>query len=590
MKKIFSFLGRRYDPPSPLEIQAIIRRFSRIEQAVFLFFVILLLMGVAGLVWGINNTFSKEAPANRGTWREGVVGLPHTTNPLLALSDTDRDLISLIYAGLMRPDGLGRLQNSLAENYTISPDGLVYTFILKENLTWQDGKPFTTNDIAFTIALAQNPELKSPVRASWEGVNVAIKNDREIEFRLEQTYAPFLENTTLGILPKHIWNGIPIEQLSLSKFNIEPVGAGPYKVNAIERNSSGIITKYVLQAFKDYALGEPFISSFEFRFYPSERSLLAAFEKREINGIAGISPQRLPDAEHQWTTLHALTLPRVFGIFFNQNKKDAFSKQEIREALRRAVDRERITKEVFGGFAKSLFSPIPPGTLGALDIANDPSFVSMSSPEEALRLFERNGWSQKIPGENKDMPTNTTKLTNKKGDIFRFTLATSNVPDLVRTAELLKEMWGALGIEVELRIFEASDLNQNVIRPREYEALLFGEIVGRDPDPFSFWHSSQRNDPGLNIALYTNAMVDTLLEKARMLSDEAERKEKYEAFQKEIIRDDAAIFLYSPLYLYITDNRLKGFNTENITVPAERYANIHAWYLHTKKVFSFFNL
>lgn len=575
MKKIFSLFGRRFDLPSALEIQAIIRQFSKKERNLFFLFLAALGIGAIGIIWNVNALLSKEMPAQGGVWREGIVGLPHVINPVLAASDTDRDLAMLVYAGLFRADGKGGLTNDLAESYDISEDGLTHTFTLKENITWHDGEPLTTDDIVFTVMLTKNPALKSPIRASWEGVNPIAINEREIQFQLERPYAPFLENTTLGILPKHLWNNIPPEQISSSKFNIEPIGAGPYRIEKVERNSSGIVTKYNLKAFSNYAQGESFITHFEFVFYPSERALIAGFEAKEIDGIAGIAPKQMETIKRNGTMLHELTLPRVFGVFFNQNKINAFSKEGVREALGLAIEKDTIVAEALGGFAEPLTGPIPPGTFSALTSAIDPSITSTSSKENALLLLEKNGWKRN---------ETTGFLEDKNGEALRFTLSTSNVSDLVKTAELLKTMWTEIGIQIEIKIFELGDLNQNVIRPREYEALLFGEVVGRDPDPFAFWHSSQRNDPGLNIALYTNSTVDSLLEEARRLSDNALRKEKYIAFQKEVTSDHAAIFLYSPHYLYIIDKKLKGFHTENITIPAERYADIHMWYLRSKKV------
>ncbi len=145
-------------------------------------------------------------------------------------------------------------------------------------------------------------------------------------------------------------------------------------------------------------------------------------------------------------------------------------------------------------------------------------------------------------------------------------------------------MWEKINVKVNLRIFEIGDLNQNVIRPRKYDALLFGLMLGRDPDPFAFWHSSQRNDPGLNIALYTNITADKLLEDARVLSDTAKRKEKYQAFQEQVIKDNPAVFLYSPEYIYLVPKSLLGADTDTITVPSERFTQIYKWYIKTKKV------
>ena len=113
--------------------------------------------------------------------------------------------------------------------------------------------------------------------------------------------------------------------------------------------------------------------------------------------------------------------------------------------------------------------------------------------------------------------------------------------------------------------------------------------MGRDPDPFAFWHSSQRNDPGLNVALYTNIKADKLLEEARSIQDETKRADKYKEFQEEVSRDIPAIFLFSPKFLYVIPKNLKGTDEmKSVTVPSERFSTIHQWYKKTDKVWKIF--
>src|SRR5690606_33741791 len=102
--------------------------------------------------------------------------------------------------------------------------------------------------------------------------------------------------------------------------------------------------------------------------------------------------------------------------------------------------------------------------------------------------------------------------------------------------------WKELGAEVEVFYFETGDLNQNVIRPRNFDALLFGEVIGRDADLYPFWHSSQVEDPGLNVALYSNSRADQFLESARSASDPAKAEESYKSFAQEVADDVPAVF------------------------------------------------
>jgi peptide/nickel transport system substrate-binding protein len=566
-------------------------------------------------------------PAEGGTLTEGIIGTPRFINPLLEISDADRDMTGLIYSGLMRADNKGGLTPDLAKQYEISEDGLTYTFILRENIFWHDGKKVSSDDILFTIKQAQEPSLKSTKRASWEGIEIEKIDDHAVKFTLKKAYTPFLQNTTIGILPKHIWENALSERMIYSEFNTNPIGSGPYKIDKIKKDSAGIATSYILSPNKGFVLGKPNIKNVIFKFYPSEERLIEAYKKNEIDSLSAISPQFAEQIKKDGGKLRTMTLPRVFGVFFNQNDAEVFSNQEVREALNLAVDRKQIINEVLKGFGSELYNALPNGTLGAIiqETAEDEIFEN--NLQKAKDLLVKNGWklvplspdaglvplsetdapddeeqadcegddceteqipqvfekTKKIKG-GKDLPDGKAGTTR-----LEFSISTSNISELKQTAELLKEMWEKLGAKVNLKLFEIGDLNQNVIRPRNYDSILFGEIVGQDPDPFVFWHSSQRNDPGLNIAMYANIKVDKLLEDARRIADTKEREEKYTQFQEELAKDIPAVFLYSPRFIYLVPNSLKGIDEiENITVPSERFSQIHKWHLKTRNVWKIF--
>ncbi len=165
-----------------------------------------------------------------------------------------------------------------------------------------------------------------------------------------------------------------------------------------------------------------------------------------------------------------------------------------------------------------------------------------------------------------------------------FSLATVDQPLLTEIALELKNQWKNLGAEVEIETFDISQLEKEVIKPRNYQSLLFGEVLGGLPDPFPFWHSSQKKDPGLNLAAYQSEKADKLLEEARQIEDFSQRTEKYGQFQDILIEDAPAIFLYSPNYLYSVSKEIKGINTKIIVDPSKRFSNIENWYIKTKRV------
>ena len=575
-------LKDRLNLPSSQEIAYVLKHLPRKEKIIFLSLAIICAGSILLFLWQTNDKISVTMPDTGGTLEEGVIGTPRFINPLLAVSDADRDMTALIYSGLMRPDNKSGLEMDFAEKYEISNDGLEYTFTLKQNLVWHDGKPITSDDIIFTVQQAKDPVLKSNKRAGWEGVTTEKIDDRTVKFILEKPYTPFLENTTMGILPSHLWKEASSEMMGFSDLNTNPVGSGPYQISSMSRDSSGIISSATLTANKKFALGRPNIDKIIVRFYSSEEKLLTAYKTGEVDGISAVTPQSLEEIKRSGSNIKIFSLPRIFGIFFNKNNAKIFAQKEVREALETATDKKKIIDEALKGFGTRLDYPIPPGTIGTLPGENS-AFSETASVDDAKKLLEKNGWKMGSDGvyEKKISRNETYRLS--------FSISTSNVPELKSAAELIKSMWGKIGARVEVMVFEIGDLNQNIIRPRKYDALLFGEVVGRDPDPFVFWHSSQRNDPGLNIAMYTNITADKLLEKARTISDEERRKEIYEQFQEEVKKDTPAVFLYSPYFIYIIPDSLGGVEKlESITIPSERFAQAHKWYLDTKKVWKIF--
>ena len=577
--KIKKILTREFRISFLEKINNSLKKLRLTEKTFFWFFTGILFFSTLTMLYKINDSFLVEVPTKGGSLTEGIIGTPRFINPLLAVSNADRDLTILLYSGLLKATPEGKLIPDLAKEYNISKDGLIYTFKLKDNLYFHDKKPLTTDDIEFTIKLSQNNIIKSNKKANWDGVTIKKISGKEIQFILKNPYSPFLENMTLGILPKHLWNKIEPEQFAFSKFNIEPIGSGPYKIKKVEKDSSGILKKYVLESFKNYSLGEPYITKLQIKFYPNEEKLISNFKKNNIESISAISSIETKKlSEEEKIRIERSPLPRIFAVFFNQNQNEIFSHAEIRKALNKAIDREKIVNEILNGYGIAINGPIPPSS----------KYFNQSIPtqkidvESAIKILEKNHW--KLNEETGIREKKFKKVTIP----LKFSISTSNAPELKEAIQIIKESWEKIGAEVTIKIFEIGDLNQNVIRPRNYEALLFGEIIGRDMDLFAFWHSSQRNDPGLNIALYTNITVDKLLEDARSIHNKETRVEKYKKFQEEILNDIPVVFVYSPDFIYIIPEKIKHFSLGQITTSSERFLDIQNWNIKTDKVWKIF--
>ena len=573
-----SYLAREYQLPKVGVLHKIIDTLSPFERTVFWIIITALVLSSFAVFTQVNRETTTQIPVRGGSVSEGVIGAPRFINPLLALSDTDRDLTELIYTGLLRPGPSGILIPDLAERYSISEDGKEYRFVLRDDARFHDGVPITADDVIFTVETAQDNAIKSPRRADWDGVRVEKINDRELKFILQRPYAPFLENTTIGILPRHIWVNVSPQEFAFSNFNVQPIGSGPFKLKKISYNASGIPTLYDLRAYNDYTLGRPFINKLLVHFYANEEDLLRAYSSGSISSLSSISSSALNEYLSEDSELLRIAFPRIFAIFFNQNQNHLFAQKQVRTALKVLLDKDQIVREVLDGYGTIINSPIPPETVTGQNTQIQKSKSREERHSEAREILEDAGW---------EFDSELNQWTDGE-QLLTFSIATANTPELKKAAQIAATAWTEFGIPVKVDVFETGDLNQNIIRPREYEALLFGEVVGRGLDLFAFWHSSQKNDPGLNIAIYTNSSVDDLLAKARSISDKEERDELYLKFEEEIFDDAPAIFLYAPDFLYVTPKNLLGKNIGLVTTPSERFSGVHLWHTETERVWHFF--
>jgi len=511
----------------------------------------------------VQKQFLVERPAHGGSLVEGVIGSPRFVNPLLALTDADRDLTALTYAGLMGIGPDGTLIPVLAERYEVSSDGKTYLFILREGLTFSDGTPITSEDVVFTVERAQDPSLKSPEYANWANVRAEVVDSRTVRFTLPQAYAPFIEDTTLGILPARLWKNVANSQFPFSPLMERPVGAGPFKVTRVIRDRNGNIKEYQLVSFSDFAGGRPYLDRIYLKFYAAPSELSNAVRRSTVESAYGVAKDG------------ALRSPyaRVFGVFFNPEKQTVFANKEVREALSVAVNRSNIVDNVLGGYGTPLMGPIPPNSG-----IESPAPVEPANRIEAARLIlDEGGW---------DYEEGTGWV---KGDTTMpvITLRTSSAAELKLIAASIQTDWEALGIPVEVELFEPGSLTQEVIRPRDYDALLFGEVIGRDRDLYAFWHSAQTKDPGLNIAMYSNETVDTLLSRIRVQNSPEATSADLAQVNALIAADYPAAFTHAPDFLYAVPKDLKGIVLPQIAAPADRFATVASWHRYTEFVWPF---
>lgn len=577
-------LQKKTNPDSLLtRYFAFLQRRSKGDRFIFHIALIAVFISFFYVLTAINTQYLTTVPSTGGTLVEGIVGTPRFVNPVLAITRADHDMVALIYSGLMKLDSKGNLIPDLAESVEVSEDGRTYYVKLRQGINFHNGDVLTARDVAYTIALIQNPDLKSPLRGNWDGVLVEELSEHEINIVLKEAYPPFIENLTVGILPRVIWDELPTEQLPFSQNNTEPVGTGPYMISDVLRNKSGLINAYELTAAHNYS-DQPKIEKLVFNFYQNEEELLEALDAHKIASTPSLSPESLAQIDTDTYSIIEKPLPRTFSVFFNQNRSTALRDQSVREALSVAIDREELIEEVLSGHGIPITNPVPPGFI-ALESEDPTSTLSTDNQTriaQAKTILQNGGWSQNDDGVwEKKSGDDATTLT--------VVLSTANTDLFERTATAVAQRWTDLGVQVTVNQFEQTDLVQAIIRPRSFEALLFGNDIGRAVDLYPFWHSSQKDDPGLNIAQYANIDTDDLLEDIRIEKDVTKRASMVQRFVDIVSDEIPAIFLYTPTFSYVLDKNVTATSLDGLSKPSERFSNIAHWHMSANKLWPVFN-
>ncbi len=516
----------------------------------------LLLILINGVYLGI--VFVRKhiqySPKIGGTYIEGVVGYPQTINPLYATSrDIDSDLTRLIYSSLFVYDQNGRLVNDLVDNYTVSADYKEYTIKIKNNVRWQDNDKLTADDIVFTFNLIQNPDFRSPLRSIFAGVDAQKIDDQTIKFTLAQPYAPFPELLTFGILSKNVWSNVSPSGATLNNLNLKPVGSGPYKFKSLVRSTDGDLKEYHLVADSNYYGSKPYIQNITFKFFVDYTQAIKALNDNQIDGLSYLSLDSRGDVLAQNSLFfHELVQPEIVSIFFNKDRNKILGDKDVRAALAQALDKNQLIQDVFNGIYARQDGPI---------------MTSNWAYDDQIKIYNYS-------------PADSLTVINKKPLSLTLTVVDANANATV--AQKIKSYWEQIGVKVNLKIV-AGEEAANIIRNRDFEAIIYGESVGGDPDVYAFWHSSQIGSKGLNLAGYGNLDVDKLLADARATTDISQRLNDYKKFQEIITGDLPVSWRYSPTYTYVQTKNVKGFNGTMAIQPADRFASLASWYINTHK-------
>lgn len=534
----------------------IFRSFSPREH--YAFFVAAFFFALSGIFLLANlylhSTIRVAVPG--GTYREGIVGQPVYLNPVISgTSDTDRDLIRLIFSSV----------TDVAEKIEPSKDGKVWSVRILEGAKWHDGEPLTSDDVIFTIQSILDPEAHSPLADTFHDVVVTRVSERELTLALPTPYAFFRDNLkNLYLVPKHIFEAVPVPNWRLSSYNLEPVGSGPYVFVSSLLERSGFISQMTLKRNEAYIKDHPLIETMIASFFKGEDEMIDAFNTAQIDGFILGNPAHASEVRRGHQLLH-LPTSLTYAVFLNQSAHTALKDSNVRLALSYAADRAGLVESALGGNGVPVYGPLgrllPPST-------STPALAS-SSADTANQILDRGGWQVGEDG-----------LRHKGNLALTFHIVVPDYASLVDTAHFLEQAWGKIGAKLEVQVLPASEVNRNLIRSRNYEMMLFGNTLW-SPDLFSFWHSSERFYPGLNLALYDNKAADRLMESVRKNFDEVSRNKDLVSLDSLIAQELPAIFLFSPDYAYVAVTNFGGIGEGLLTTASDRFIGVEKWHVRS---------
>jgi peptide/nickel transport system substrate-binding protein len=516
-------------------------------------------------------------PAEGGIYSEGLIGKFRRLNPVLDYyNQADREVDRLLFSGMLRVDEHGLPQASLATSWGISRDGTIYNFSLNPKAVWHDGEPVTSDDVIFTIQmmLADDSPLPEDVREFWKQIEIVRLDEKTLQFKLPEPFAPFLDYLTFGVLPAHLLGDLSMDELIDNEFNLQPVGSGPYRFDHLI-TTDGEITGVVLSIFKGYFGQTAYIDQIALRYYPDASAAYMAYQDGEVTGIGNVTADILPEVlNEKGLNLYTTRLPVMSLILLNLDNPavEFFQDVNVRKALMQGLNRQGMIDNLKDGQAILADGPIFPGTWAYYDGIEHYSYT----PDQAISIFREAGFTIPAAGGN--------VRTSEDGTPLSFELLYPDDREHAELVNAIRNDWSALGIQVTLTALPYDQLVSEHLDTRNYQAALVDINLSRspDPDPYPFWHQTQISS-GQNYSKWDDRQASEYLEQARITTDLAERTRLYKNFQVRWSQELPALPLFYPVYTYAVSSDVHGISIGPILDPADRFNHVNAWYLVTSR-------
>lgn len=487
----------------------------------------------------------------------GTIGDATSMIPMITSDAASHEMSGLVYNGLLKYDKNINLVGSLAESWTVSPDGLTITFKIRKGVKWQDGKPYTAHDAVFNWRFMTDPKTPTAYSGDYLKVKSATApDDHTFVVKYKEPFAPGLASWTLSQMPRHLLEG---KDARSSPLNRHPMGTGPFIFKRWDPGS-----RVGLQANPNYWEGRPKLDGVTYRVIPDMATMFLELKAGGIDwmGLNALQCRRQTDSKYFKQNFKKYRYLSNGYTYLGYNLRDPlFADRRVRQALTYAIDKKEIIKGVLLGLGRVCTGPIKPETYWF----NPKVRRYPYNPAKAKELLAQAGWTD----------SDGDGLLDKDGQPFEFTILT-NQGNTARanTGVIIQHRLAKVGITVKLRTVEWAAFINEFVKKARFEAILLGWSFTPDPDQFDVWHSSKAKPGQLNVTHYKNPEVDKLLEEQRRTFDRAKRKVLLGRFQEIIAEDQPYTFLYVPDALPIVASRFKGISPAPVGIS---YNFIHWW-------------
>ena len=524
-------------------------------------------------------------------YREGVLGHPDSISPLTARTQADRDLVALVFAGLVRDGPSGTIVADLAERWSSDLTGTIWTFELRQDARWHDGEPVTAEDVVFTIHTLQDPAYTGPAAGSWNEVQVRASGPKTVVFTLRTALSGFLQAATQAIAPAHLLAGIPVGLLGQNAFGRQPVGAGPFALVSLDAARAELVPAATVtssgapsaspspgtDSFTTPAPTErpsrpiPYLTAIEFRYFDTPSALADAYRAGDLDAASGLSPALTAElASATGSRLVRYPGSTLTAVLLNLRPgHPEFADPAVRTALLAAIDRGALIDQVFAMAAGVAPGPIPPAST-LFDPAAEPLVpYDLAAARKALR---KAGWT--VSPKGWFLPKARKPLS-----IELISPDEASNPAAFAVAAAVAKDWKKLGLDVAHVPLPPGEFVTDRLATGTFSAAVADVNVGLDPDLYPLLASSQTLRGGSNVIGLQDPALDTLLVAARGPGPTDARATVYSRLQQQLAKGRYLLPLAFADESIVVRDTLQGMVVRQVSDSADRFWDVLTWRL-----------